>query len=272
MYIPIMQVRNSEVIVYEHWTGPRKLHKQENPFSGSSTYSGRMTNGSVKRLQKAVTLLVQKSPRVSIYNPVAKCHHPFRLSFVTLTIADQGKDNAKDVYRKVMAKWLRWGRRAGMTDYIWKAELQQRRTLHYHIATNKFLHWRDIRDTWNTYQKKAGYLQQFAAKYGHFKPNSTDVHSIRKVRNIERYLTKYMMKGVGNSQIVGKTWDCSKNLKDASYFSTEMTPRNLHLIRSIAKKEIRTDHCTIFRIPQDAERAVLDGIQRQEFNIHLKSI
>lgn len=272
MYIPVLQVRNSEVIIYDEWIGPRKARKGENPFAPQAAYSGRMTDGAAKRLKKAVSLLVQKSPRISIYNPVAKCHHPFRLSFVTLTIADSGKASGKEIYRECMAPWLRWARRSGMNDYVWKAELQKRGEIHYHIATNHFLHWRDIRDVWNKYQKKAGYLQSFAKKHKHFKPNSTDVHSIKKIKNIERYLTKYMMKGVGDSQIVGKTWDCSRNLKDASYFCTEMTPENLRRLRSITTKEINTDHCTIFRIPPDSAPATLDGIQRKEYSSHLKSI
>lgn len=272
LYVPMLQIKNSEVIVYKEWRGPRTYHNQDNPFSDRAAYSGSVTDGSVKRLKKCISLLVQKSPRISIYNPVAKCHHPFRLSFITLTIADQKRDTAKDVYKNCMAKWLRWARRAGMTDYVWKAELQQRGALHYHLSTNMFMHWEEVRDVWNKYQRKAGYLDKYAKQNGHFKANSTDVHSIRKVKDIERYLSKYMQKGIGNSSINGKVWDASKNLKQSKLFSTEMTPKNLQLIRSIAKKKIESDHCTIFQIPQDSATAVLDNIQKAEYSQFLKSL
>jgi hypothetical protein len=273
MYVPCLQVRNSEVIVYREWTGPR-YPKKEMPeqFKPGKAYSGRMTDGAAKRLKKCVSLLVQKSKNRMIYNPVVNRRHRFRIGFVTLTVADQKSDTAKDVYKKCMAPFLRWIRRNQVKDYVWKAELQDRGTIHYHIAVNEFLHWKDVRDTWNKYQRKAGYLTSYAKKNGHYHANSTDVHAMRKVKDIERYLTKYMMKEDPKQQIDGKTWDASKNLKDAQYFTTELTPRNLEMLRSITRKELQTDHCTIFRIPQDSAFAVLDNIQRIEYSTHLKQI
>lgn len=268
----MLQVRNSEIIVYEQWMGPRSPHNQDKIFGGRAAYSGQMTSGSEKRLKRCVSLLVQKSPRISIWNPVAECHHPFRLSFITLTVADQKTDSAQKVYKNCMSPWLRWARRSGVKDYVWKAELQQRGALHYHIATNQFMHWRDVRDVWNKYQRKAGYLDKFAKREGHYHANSTDVHAIRKVKDIERYLTKYMQKGVGNSNIKGKTWDASKNLKQSNLFSTEMTPANLAKIRRISTKEIPTDHCRIFRIPQDSAIAVLDNVQKREYTNFLSQL
>jgi len=273
MYVPVMQVRNSEVIVYREWYGPRKAPSQmPNQFKQGNAYSGQMTSGAIKRLTRCVSLLVQKSKNRMIYNPVTESRHRFRIGFITLTVAEQGGDTAKEVYQKCMAPWLRWARRAGMADYVWKAELQQRGTLHYHIATNEFLHWKDIRDTWNKYQRKAGYLTKFAQEKGHYHANSTDVHAMRKVKNIERYLTKYMKKGAGAAKIQGKTWDASTNLKQAKYYATEMTPANLDKLRRICQAEKKGEFATIYRIPQDAAAAVLDQYQRQEYYSHIQSI
>jgi hypothetical protein len=159
-----------------------------------------------------------------------------------------------------------------MKDYVWKAELQERGSVHYHLSTNMFMHWEEIRDAWNKYQRKAGYLDKYVKVNGHYHANSTDVHSIRKVKDIERYLSKYMQKGIGGSKIKGKIWDASKNLKQTKLFSTEMTPRNLQLLRSICKKQIETEHCTIFRIPQDSAGACMDRIQKAEYKTFIKSL
>jgi len=273
MYVPVMQVRNSEVIVYREWMGARRARTgMPKQFQAGNAYSGAMTDGAQKRLKRCVSLLVQKSKNRMIYNPVTEGKHRFRLGFVTLTVAEQGEDTAKEVYKKCMAPWLRWARRVGVKDYIWKAELQQRGALHYHLATNEFIHWKDVRDVWNKYQRKAGYLTKFAKEHGHYHANSTDVHAMRKIKNIERYLTKYMQKGVGDSRIQGKTWDASTNLKQAKLFATEMTWKNLDRIRAIATKEVIGEFSTIYRIPQDSAVAVLDSIQKQEYYSHLKQI
>ena len=271
MYIPIMQLRNSEILIYQEWTGPRTPPKTLGFEGKREAYSGVVTKAAQKRMKKAISLLIQKSPTRKIYNPVTKGRHDFRIGFVTMTIADQRGDDTKEVYKKCLAPWLRWAKRSGMNDYVWKAELQERGAVHYHLATNVFLHYQDIQDTWNKYQRKAGYLTNYAKQYGSYKANSTDVHSVRKVRDIERYLTKYMMKEAGGT-IDGKIWDCSTNLKNARYFATEMTPRNFELIRKMAVKEIDCDHCLIYRIKPDSGPYVLDSIQQVEYDIHLKSI
>lgn len=275
MYVPVMQVRNSEVIVYDQWTGARRAPElQEENLKGA--YSGTVTDGAIKRLKKCVSLLVQKSPKKWIYNPVVDKHHQFRIGFITLTIADQGKDTAHDVYKNCLEPWLRWGRRQGMTDYVWKAELQQRGEIHYHVATNVFLHYQDIQDYWNRLQHKARYLDKYAKEHGHFRPNSVDVHAVKKVKDIERYLTKYMTKnlkrGDPNPAINGKIWDASQNLKSANYFSTEMTPRNLELLHSNATKVIETEHCKIFRMPPDSPIYTLDNVQRKSYHSFIQSI
>lgn len=273
MYVDVMQVRSAEVLIYRQWMGARSAPKEKNSlFGDKKAYSGSITDGSRKRLSKAVSLLVQKSPTKWINNPVTGNSHQFRIGFVTLTVPDEKATDAKALYSKCLSKYLRWFRSTGATDYVWKVELQKRGVLHYHIATNQFVHWKDSRDVWNKYLKQAGYLQSFAKKHGHFKPNSSDVHAMRKIKAVEKYLVKYLSKTPGAQPINGKTWDASKNLKQAKYFTTELTPRNLDRLRSIAQHEHKGEHCTYYSIPQDSAIAIMDSLQQSNYRHHLSSI
>lgn len=273
MYVDMFQVRHSEAIIYRQWIGARKPPKKESllALNQSSTYSGTVTSGSVKRMRKAISLLIQKSPVRKIFNPVVNKTHDFSIGFVTLTLADQGKDTALDVYKKCLAPWLKWARYKGMRDYVWKAELQKRGTLHYHIAINVFLHYQIIQDKWNYYQKKAGYLDDFAMRHKHFRPNSVDIHAVQKVGNVEAYITKYLIKG-GGGKIKGKIWDCSKELKAAKYYTTELSYKNLDLMRMYCTKEIIGEHSTIFRLPPGKPGLILDRTQMKEYRSHLLNI
>lgn len=266
-------MRHSEAMIYRQWIGPRKPPKPEHlkKLLEAKAYTGQVTAAVVKRMRRAISLLVQLSPKRKIYNPVSGRHHDFTVGFTTLTVADQLKDSAADVYKKCMAPWLKWARYRGMKHYVWKAELQKRGTIHYHIATNVFMHYQLVRDKWNIYQKKAGYLGKYAAVNGHFRPNSTDVHAVRKVGNIEAYLTKYLVKG-GGGEINGKVWDCSTGLKSSKYFSTELTWRNLDQLRTYSKKEIVGEHSTIFRVPPGKPTLILDPVQLSEYQSHLLAI
>ncbi len=273
MYIDILQIRHSEALVYQQWIGARMPPKQTqiDALLKAKAYSGTVTDAAAKRMRKAISLLIQKSPRRKIFNPVSNTHHQFSIGFVTLTLVDQGKDSIKEVYKKCLAPFLKWLRYTGVTDYVWKAELQVRGTVHYHIAVNKFIHYQILRDKWNLYQKKAGYLDKYAKKHKHFRPNSTDVHAIGKVDKIEAYLCKYLMKG-GSGAVNGKVWDCSRNLKDAKYFSTELTYQNVDKLRTYCRKEINGEYSTIFTLPQGKPNLVLDRLQMSEYRKHLLAI
>lgn len=230
-FIPICQVRYSAVLFYDEWQSRRKANKTSyNPYSSKAgAYSGNVSAASERRIRKAISLLLQISPDRVIYNPVLDLHHNFKINFITLTVSDTTIREHKDVYKTCLRSYLKWQARQGAEHYIWKAELQQRGQVHYHITTNCFIHYKDIRKKWNSLQRKAGYLDNFAMKYKHYDANSTDVHSVRNVKDIEAYLVKYVAKDATNGTgkvIKGKVWDCSDSLKK-SYFTTIAEPRNI---------------------------------------------
>lgn len=273
MYLDTLQIRHSEALIYQQWNGTRHPPKERQleALASSEKYSGQITKGNIKRMRKAISLLIQKSPVRRIFNTVSNRFHDFSIGFMTLTIADQRNDSASDVYKKCLAPFLKWLRYRGVKDYVWKAELQERGTLHYHIAINEFVHYQFIRDKWNIYQKKAGYLNNFAKQYGHFKPNSTDIHAIQKINNVEAYLTKYLIKE-GGGKIDSKIWDCSTNLKKAKYFATELTWRNLEELRKYSTSEKIGEHCTVFRMPAGKAKIVLDSWQMNLYQNHILNI
>lgn len=152
-----------------------------------------------------------------------------------------------------MVPMLQWFRDKGIKHYIWKAELQQRGQVHYHITTNRFILWTDIKDHWNKLQRKAGYLKNYVQKEGHYHPNSIDVHAVSSIKDIGSYLTKYIAKNVSKNDptksIPGKVWDCSNSLK-SKFYSTEAThevQENISKLRAIGIDEIKTEHCLILK-------------------------
>ncbi len=85
--IPIMQIRNNAVLVYDQQQNTRP--KRSNDFRANNMreqrgkrYNGILTPGSKKRLSKAVTLLCQSAKKTWIYNEVSKKQHLHKLSFI----------------------------------------------------------------------------------------------------------------------------------------------------------------------------------------------
>ncbi|MFQ5865594.1 MAG: hypothetical protein ACE5IW_10230 [bacterium] len=81
-----------------------------------------------------------------------------------------------------------------MKYYLWRAEAQANGNIHFHVACDKYIPWWQLRHYWNKVQNNLGYIDRFEEKHGHRDPNSTDIHSVKKIRNLGAYLSKEISK------------------------------------------------------------------------------
>lgn len=249
--IPYLQVRSDSVLFYELSEHPRVIH--EKAMHSKKTYSGQMTSHAQRRVMRAVDILLQKSPTRRIFNPIIQKEHDFRIAFTTLTIPTHKTVKASVGHSKLLQPFLRTARRKwGVEDYIWKAELQERGQLHYHVTWNRFIEFTKIRDEWNKLLRRERLSDEYAARYGHFNPNSTDVHAVWKIRNLKAYLAKYIAKSEQNKTALdGRVWDASKSLKVAP-FTTVLHAHHEDMIRDGIQmglvKVWECDHAVLFKM------------------------
>ena len=232
---PMIQIRATSAIVYNKFNGSRKksIFQQNYAYNQASghnfqnhkAYSGSLSAGAIKRLTKALNLFVECSVSKTVYNPVVRKNVQHKLSFVTLTIPAHENVCAKIAQKELLEPMLRHLRQVHkMKSYVWKLELQKRGQIHYHIVTDIFIHYQELRNKWNQLLAKSNLMNEYFTKTGNIDPNSTDIHSVKKIKDLASYLVKYFTKQEQNPvAIKGKLWDCSKNLKAAKYFETELT-------------------------------------------------
>lgn len=202
-----------------------------------------------------------------------------RLSFITLTIPD-GKEllTAAQGYDRLLKHFLQWLRRTeGAVTYVWKAELQKRGQLHYHITTPTWIHYQRIKDKWNNLLRREGLLDEFRAKYGHDNPNSTDIHEVRKIKDLAGYLVKEFCKTLQNNIAVnGKIWDASENLKAGKYFSIEMTESHCIKLSELQTTQQITEYVgerfTMFKFSQDNVMSLLSADEKTMFRDFLNKL
>lgn len=198
-----IQIRNSSILMYYQQEKTQASYtSSKSNFNSSETYKGEVTLHAKKRIERAVNLFLQMSPVTWLYNPITKNKHQFKLSFITLTISNKRKviDHAF-AYKHLLKPFLTWMRDTKkINTYIWKAEIQARGQLHYHITLNQFLHLGEIKEKWNYLQNKANILHDYTQEYKHSNPNSIDVHSVIKIQNIEAYLCKYLSKHLNKNK------------------------------------------------------------------------
>jgi hypothetical protein len=191
---------------------PREANLSSKDLAVYSNFSDQ----SRSRLRRAFNLLIATSTPQIGYNHKTQRSFTFLLNFITLTLsAKQGTATDYDIKKLLLNDFLtRLRQQKKLERYIWRAEPQKNGNLHFHITTNQWFEWQYIRDTWNSCQKKLGYIDLFNEKHYHINPNSTDVHSVSNLRHCGKYVSKYLSKVEHDSRSInGKIWDCSQNLK-----------------------------------------------------------
>lgn len=119
----------------------------------------------------------------------------FKVNFITLTLASKQRHSDNEIKAQLLNQFLTELRtKFKCTNYLWRAESQRNGNIHFHIVTDVFVPWRTLRTDWNRIQEKLGYVSAYTAKTGNSDPNSTDVHSINKIKNLSAYLAKYCSK------------------------------------------------------------------------------
>lgn len=192
--------------------------KSQKKAAGLDTclYTGVLTDSARKRLIKSINLLIAISlPKKAIHFD-SKKEFTFRINFITLTLpSPQGTVTDKQLKQTCLKQWLEyWKDQLPGMSYVWRAERQLNGNLHFHLITDRYIHYKRIQETWNRCLTPLGFIDAFEKANGHRQPNSTDVHAVKAIRNLAAYIAKYMSKKEKEGQKVeGKLWDCSRNLK-----------------------------------------------------------
>lgn len=270
-----LQIRGNYALVYTDFSYlPARnsvLNRLQN-LKSAVTYSGKVTNSSAKRIRKAVSIFVQKSKKRIIYNTVTKKTQSFQLSFLTLTIPDVTTNDSSYYYKILLKPFLRKIRtKYQVEDYVWKAELQNRGSIHYHITLNQFIPLTWLKDTWNEILNSNNLMESYKAKYNNISPNSIDIHSVVDVENIEAYLCKYISKVESDKiSLKGKVWGCSDTIRGENYFSEVITYSVEKVIESLIDKKqiiIKTfDNFSVIRFVEKVNWFLFGPIINDNYN------
>ena len=226
----MMQIRADRVIGYHDFCHSRKhLSFLSARLKGNSirskAYSGRLSNGSRKRLTKACQIMACVSPQRRLSHPINKGFFNFRLAFVTLTFPIDLKPGeekaAPDQFLKPLIQTLQ--RRYGVINYVWRAELTSQNRVHFHLLIDQPVNYLHLRNAWNRLLRKARLLDGYARENGHYNANSTDIRKVKSLKQALRYTSKYISKDKPNTRaVLCKVWDSSTFLKGASWSTLEV--------------------------------------------------
>jgi hypothetical protein len=181
----------------------------------------RKDNRSISRLRNAIYFLMITSPFHRVYCKKEKRHFTFKLNFITLTLSAEQQHDDYYIKNKMLDVFLKWMKRKGANNYVWRAETQANGRIHFHITTNCYIHWRSIRDKWNSIQQVHSYLNTYFDTFHSLDPNSTDVKAVKNEGKAIRYIAKYMGKvAPGRREIQGHSFGYSQPLSNPKFVFT----------------------------------------------------
>lgn len=237
----------------------KSIHQLENEKNlKDNSNKGVMSAKATRRLTNAVNWLVASAKQKWIFERSSNKRYSFKVNFITLTLPTTEHNVSDNEFKSVLLhNFINSCRyKYGLANYVWKVETQENGNIHAHFTTDTFIHWKDVRKTWNDILEKKGIIDSYTEKHekmtfedyvkvygkgdktdlqrlrksfiygterGWKDPNSTDVHSVFKVKDLAAYLAKYMSKKEEDRrQVSGRLWSCSYNLSENNKLVLEM--------------------------------------------------
>lgn len=287
-YFNELRVYPTYAVIYPQRSGKKKdksiaqIRNEENLTENKP--KGKISDKARKRLTNAVNWLIISSKRKRIYDKANRKHFYFRLNFITLTLPTLEHNISDHHFKsKMLHNFINQCRyKYGMKNYVWKVEAQANGNIHAHFTTDCFIHWKDLRKTWNNVLENEGLIDKYREKHenltydeysdmysnggqvaervlakrfkegcksGWSDPNSTDVKAVKSIADIGAYMAKYMGKNEDDRrEIKGRLWSCSYSLSDKNKLVFEI-PRNTDVELSKPLMNPKIDYFGIYTDP-----------------------
>jgi hypothetical protein len=248
-----------------------------------NSHHGVISKNALRKITRAVNYLCYLVPKRRQFTTADARSGSYFLNFITLTLSSKQIHSDNEIKRTILEPFLNECRkRWHVTNYIWRAERQENGNVHFHIISDRFIWWNDLRNSWNYFQERLGYVSRYRLAMREFhsqgfrlredlqdrwpvskqinawregirtdwnSPNSTDVHSLKTISNVRSYLAKYITKADGLDVIEGRLWGCSYDLTGltgAREFADGHISEDIKtLLRSQQVKTYKTDFYTV---------------------------
>lgn len=225
--IPMVALHHDELYMYgrQEWIDDRPPRNQNSLANLQCNATHRKLSTPAKRkAKKAIKYLLYSANEKTVYNPKFNSSFKFKVGFITLTLPSTQRHSDQIIKSQLLNQFLIEAKKKwSMNHYVWKAERQQNGNLHFHILTDVFIpHW-ELRQCWNRITNKLGYVDEFQRIHKKKNPNSTDIHSLYKVKSVYSYITKYMTKADSKNKGKIKASDINYTMRPkADYTSVSL--------------------------------------------------
>lgn len=252
--------RHSSAYVFNEETGEvDHISKAAHLINADKSTKGKVSKQAHRKISNALDYLLLLARPKNVQLSESGKHFQFRIAFITLTLPAKQIHTDNQIKSLCLNSFLIELKKIyRVKNYVWRAEKQKNGNIHFHIIIDKFIPWNELRSRWNRIINKLGYVDQYRNNMKEFykngfrfrevknkkwdydyqfnayqkgkandfnNPNSTDIHSIKKIKNLKSYVTKYLTKQPEQQNITensdgisldikGRLWGCNVELSD----------------------------------------------------------
>jgi hypothetical protein len=269
----------------------------DNFKESTRTASGKVSKIAKRKIAKALDYLLLMANEKQATIPKTGKTMKFKIAFVTLVLPSEQVHTDNEIKDKCLNSFLiELTKYHQVKNYVWRAEKQANGNIHFHLIIDKFVLFSELRKRWNRILSKLGYIEQYRQNQINFhangfklrpellnkwtaenqykawkegirtnwqSPNTTDIHSVKYIRNLKAYVTKYLTKQPEipknnpkeeNQKLIvqGRIWSCNQELSDikgAQNYIDNETASELKKVAELTKcKTYSGDYFTVYYI------------------------
>lgn len=230
------EIRKTKAIRFENVLKSKQVTK--------SFHNWEISKNAYRNLKSKISWLyyLANSNKITLENK--KMIYNFKMAFITLTLPSKQKHNTQTITNECLNQFITELRdKYNMRNYVWRLEFQKNGNVHYHIATDAFIPYKEIRKVWNRQMYKLGYVQEYQKKFSGMSlteynnlynqkgkiefnkikerflkakkanwanPPTVDVKSVVSNKSIANYISKYFSKG-DNGGVIKNELDNEEN-------------------------------------------------------------
>lgn len=253
----------------------------------NNDHKGLISSSTRRRVTSYINWIIAQAKHKAVYDRERDQWCRFKVGFITLTLPSRQMHSDQEIKARCLNQWLVEMRKLNRSvKYLWRAERQGNGSIHFHVLVDVYYDHRMLRDDWNRIIGKLGYIDRYSDKMKSMskeeyvaqymqngkrsrakaeaawiqgrlcqwsRPNSTDVHAIKNVRNIAAYISKYCTKNDSNKAVMGRLWGCDVITGSmARMRMTEGEYNRSDIDRLLERKDIRvytSEFCTTLSGP-----------------------
>jgi hypothetical protein len=245
--IPVARFYNNKIVLYNQ----RKSYARTKTLSDASLENlkdnrvkGQLSLKSLTHLKKHL-LPWLTSIQLHNANRVKKYQRKERyIVMLTVTLSSKQIGSDYENRRKLLTPFIEHLKKHhGITHYFYRSESQENGNIHFHIIVDKYLDKIVMQDTWNSFQNRLGYIDEFERKFGHRNAPSVKLTGSGDVKDIVDYVVKYATKEPKFRPIVGRQYGMSDTLLELDVFEALIDNELFRLLNEMLDKK----NCKLFK-------------------------